>query len=238
MKDDHGRELAITAIQPSTNQIEQCNPWCDGIGIMTSTEITQQMKSSKPFKLGFLLGRFQHVHVGHEYLINTASALCDKLIVLVGSAQVSGTVRNPFPIGRRLELLKRVFGNNKDVIIDTINDLTNENDHSTEWAMFLLNQLLKIADWNGIKTNPDVFIFGNDEERDSWFSSLNVDFSLVKISRGNVDISATKLREYIVNNDQYNWRKFVNPKLYGEFESLRSDLLKIHDEDREGEDDE
>ena len=50
----------------------------------------------KTFKLGFIVGRFQLFHKGHEALVNFGKALCDKFVVIVGSTNESRTVKNPF----------------------------------------------------------------------------------------------------------------------------------------------
>jgi len=38
------------------------------------------------FNYGLIVGRFQHIHIGHEKLINIGLKLCDKLLVFIGSA--------------------------------------------------------------------------------------------------------------------------------------------------------
>lgn len=180
----------------------------------------------KPFKLGFMLGRFQHIHIGHEMLIRKAASVCDTLIVLVGSAQVVGTLRNPFDVSTRLDLIKKIFKNDYNIIISSIDDLTHEDDHSQEWSIFLLNRLMEVLDQKNIQRNPDLFIYGDDEERSSWFKDEN-NFSKLIITRETIDISATKLREYIVKNNRFKWRQYVNPLIYDSFDTLRADLLKI-----------
>jgi nicotinamide-nucleotide adenylyltransferase len=206
----------------------------DGTGIDVSRgkpfQTPQSFSStqSKPFKLGFMLGRFQHVHIGHEMLIRKASSVCDTLIVLVGSAQAKDTLRNPFDIATRLDLIGQIFVNDRNIIVSSIDDLTHEDDHSQEWSIFLLNRLMEVLDKNNIKQNPDLFIYGDDEERASWFKDEN-NFSKLIITRDAIDISATKLREYIVKNNRFKWRQYVNPILYDEFDLLRDRLLDIEE---------
>jgi nicotinamide-nucleotide adenylyltransferase len=182
----------------------------------------------KPFKLGFMLGRFQHIHLGHEMLIRKAASVCDTLIVLVGSEQAKGTLRNPFDINVRLGLIRKVFKDDKNIIISSISDLTHEDDHSQEWSIFLLNRLMEVIDHNKIKQNPDLFIYGDDEERASWFKDEN-NFSKLIITRETIDISATRLREYIVKNNRFKWRQYVNPLIYDDFDLLRKKLLEIEE---------
>ena len=60
----------------------------------------------KPFSLGILVGRFQALHTGHEQMIHTALALCDRVGIFVGSSQESGTANNPFSYETREGLLR------------------------------------------------------------------------------------------------------------------------------------
>ena len=51
--------------------------------------------NGKPYDCGVVCGRFQTFHIGHESLIDTALRLCDRVLILIGSAQEYGTERNP-----------------------------------------------------------------------------------------------------------------------------------------------
>ena len=63
----------------------------------------------KPYDVGLIVGRFQMLHNGHEKLFNTANKLCDRLLIFVGSAQEMGTIRNPFDVNTRIEMIKEVY---------------------------------------------------------------------------------------------------------------------------------
>ena len=47
------------------------------------------------FKCGLYVGRFQPLHIGHTSIIDRMLEECEEVIVAVGSAQESGTERNP-----------------------------------------------------------------------------------------------------------------------------------------------
>ena len=51
-------------------------------------------------------GRFQPPHFGHLYTIKYALSLAREVIVVIGSAQESFTIRNPLTAGERFELLR------------------------------------------------------------------------------------------------------------------------------------
>ncbi|WP_128891569.1 bifunctional nicotinamide-nucleotide adenylyltransferase/Nudix hydroxylase [Erythrobacter sp. HKB08] len=58
---------------------------------------------------GVFIGRFQPLHIGHEYVIREALERVDKLIVLVGSANVARDPRNPFSYAEREHMLRAAF---------------------------------------------------------------------------------------------------------------------------------
>ncbi|MEM1976387.1 MAG: nicotinamide-nucleotide adenylyltransferase, partial [Nitrososphaerota archaeon] len=58
---------------------------------------------------GLFVGRFQPVHLGHVHAIKTALEECDELVIVVGSAQYSHTLENPFTAGERIEMIHRAL---------------------------------------------------------------------------------------------------------------------------------
>jgi nicotinamide-nucleotide adenylyltransferase len=55
------------------------------------------------------LGRFQPIHSGHVLSIRSMLEEVDELILVVGSALKSFSVRNPFTAGERIEMLRRAL---------------------------------------------------------------------------------------------------------------------------------
>lgn len=54
-------------------------------------------------RLGLVLGRFQPLHPGHLYLIDTAFKENDRIVICIGSAQLS----EPLPIEKRSQNMKK-----------------------------------------------------------------------------------------------------------------------------------
>lgn len=67
----------------------------------------------KKYSTALLVGRFQPPHNGHLFLINKALKIADKLIIVIGSANVSQTEDNPWSYQERLEMLEKVIKNEK-----------------------------------------------------------------------------------------------------------------------------
>ena len=115
--------------------------------------------------------------------------MCDRLLILVGSAQESGTLRNPFSVETRIKMIKEIYPDD-NVIVRGLPDLTNENDISAEWGRYLLDKVHDI-----IGKNPNIMIYGNDESRSGWFAPEDIkDIMEIVVPRSEIPISATELR--------------------------------------------
>jgi nicotinamide-nucleotide adenylyltransferase len=58
---------------------------------------------------GFLIGRFQPFHDGHKQLVDDIAAEVDELVVGIGSAGDSHSVRNPFTAGERVMMITKTL---------------------------------------------------------------------------------------------------------------------------------
>lgn len=173
----------------------------------------------KPYDTGLIVGRFQTLHIGHQSLIDTGIKLCDRVLVLVGSAQECGTKRNPLNINTRTKMLKEVYGN--QIMIYALADMTNEDDIRPEWGRFLLENVDRY-----IYKAPDLMIYGNDEARSKWFDPEDIrDTSEFIVNRGRIPISATDLRNMMINDERKEWMKWVDPKLHKMYDELRNELM-------------
>lgn len=177
----------------------------------------------KPYDVGLICGRFQTFHRGHESLVETGLKLCDRLIILIGSAQECGTERNPFNINTRTKMLRMVYGNSPEIMIYGLSDMTNENDIRPEWGRYLLENVDRY-----IYKTPELMIYGNDESRSKWFDQEDIrDTSELIVNRGRIPISATMVRESMVKDRRKEWMSMVNPKLHKMYSELREELLSV-----------
>jgi len=58
-------------------------------------------------KVGLYVGRFQPFHMGHIEAIKHALSKVDELIIVIGSAQYSFTLNNPFTAGERMTMIRK-----------------------------------------------------------------------------------------------------------------------------------
>lgn len=177
----------------------------------------------KPYDCGLICGRFQTFHIGHESLVETGLKLCDRILILIGSAQECGTMRNPFNINTRTEMLKAIYGDEPNIMIYGLADMTNEDDIRPEWGRYLLDNVDRY-----IYKAPELMIYGNDEARSKWFDPEDIrDTSEFIVNRGRIPISATMVREAMVFDKRKEWMSMVNPKLHKMYDRLRNELMTV-----------
>lgn len=177
------------------------------------------MSDIKPYDLGLFVTRGQIVHQGHCSAIMTALNICDRVLVFVGSAQENGTIRNPFDIQTRIELIKEIFGDK--VIVKPLNDLTNEKDITPEWGSYLMDNVKRI-----MGKVPDVMIYGDEDVSGAWFSKEDISETIrLVLPRARVPISATQIREFLVRNQRGRFIANTHPKTHKHWDRLRGELL-------------
>lgn len=80
-----------------------------------------------------LIGRFQPIHNAHLEIIKRSTALCDKLIVITGSAAQPRTYKNPFTSAERAKMIRAATGGLSIQIVVESNIDTIYNDQA--WAV-------------------------------------------------------------------------------------------------------
>jgi len=161
--------------------------------------------------------------IGHKLVIDEALELAEKVLILVGSSQESKTLRNPFDADFRINLIKKVYQNNKNIQIEKLDDLTNEYNITYEWGQYVKDNTQKYTG-----RYADLIISGNDEMRKGWFSEEQMkNTTEVLIDRRQINISASELRGYILLNDKSNWIKYVPKEIYNDFDTIKQKLLEV-----------
>jgi nicotinamide-nucleotide adenylyltransferase len=174
----------------------------------------------KSFELGLVLGRFQTFHKGHEFIIDKAVEFCDNVCVLVGSSQESGTLKNPFSYEIRERLLKKIYGDKIKVF--PLPDIGVGN--NSAWGEYVLKTVKE-----HFNRFPDLLVSGKEERRISWFDGLDsAQISELYVPKI-LDVSATKMREYFIDDNRGKWESLTNEKLWDEYESLRREVLDSKD---------
>jgi nicotinamide-nucleotide adenylyltransferase len=131
---------------------------------------------------GFVLGRFQPIHKGHQYLIDRALEQCDEVVIGIGSANVQDE-KNPFSFEQRLQQIQRILSEKKyrgrTVSIVAVDDDPDD----AVWLKVLINKTGKI----------DV-VFGNNEWPNGIFEKAGYKVIRVPLYKRHI-YEGTKIRK-------------------------------------------
>lgn len=139
-------------------------------------------------KRSLIIGRFQPFHIGHLSLMRYALSVSDELIIIIGSANKSHTIINPFTIEERNEMMNLIIKEEffeKPVYINNISDFSKDE----EWFSQLKNLVPEF----------DVFVSGNNpgyKTMQKIFEHQNISVSILKNS---INIDASWIREELKN---------------------------------------
>ena len=181
--------------------------------------------------IGIIVARLQPIHNGHIALISKAASECDRVIVFVGSADKLNK-RNPLPIDIRLKLASEALKDYKNVELYPLDDLTDESHDDILWGFYLYSHIVSIIH----DSNFTLYYSDGYEKVALWFPGFilrnNVSLSLLARNSCEEGVSATQVREYLLNNDDENLKKSVPEVVYNEKESILRymDLLRYYDD--------
>lgn len=140
------------------------------------------------FKRGLVIGKFYPPHRGHKYLIDTATAACEELTVIICWKKEEW-----IPGMLRAEWLQRIH---PTVRVMAIEDNKLADDDSKGWADFTLG-ILGYA--------PDA-VFTSEDYGDAYARFMGCVHVLVDKRRATIPISATMVR-----SDPRKYAKFLEP---------------------------
>ena len=173
------------------------------------------MNNIKKYSLGIIVGRFQVLHLGHVDMINKAIELCDKVGVFIGSSQEFGTLKNPYTFEKRREMLEILFGNK--ISIYPLPDIGVGN--VPIWGDYVLKNVAQ-----RFGKMPDLFISGEESRRASWLADYpEIDEVFIPKT---IDVSATKMIQFLINDEELKWREYVDPRLYSKYSELKDLAIK------------
>lgn len=179
------------------------------------------------FKYGLIVGRFQHIHIGHEKLINIGLKLCNKLLIFIGSANQLPSERNPYTYEYRKSLIEIIYKKEIEegkIIIAPLNDWEDSTVLTPKWGEYVLDSAKKI-----LGDYPNCIIYGKDKDIFKCFAKETVkNLSEVYVDRNSLLISATKMREYLLKDDIEEWKKFADNKIHFKYNELRQNLSKYY----------
>jgi len=166
--------------------------------------------SDKKYDTLVLIGRFQPIHNAHLEIIKRATALCHKLVIVVGSACQPRTYKNPFTFEERRNMIRAATGGLSMQISIEPNIDTIYNDQA--WAVRIQQIVAQHA-----KSSDNVGIIGHKKDDSSFYLDMfpqwgYEDVELVEF------LSAVNIRDLYFKKDlNFNFLRSVLPESTLEF---------------------
>lgn len=135
------------------------------------------------------IGRFQPFHKGHLDAIKQILKKHKSILIIIGSAQIKRTEKNPFSYIERKKILQKIL-----------------NFEKINYKIISLNDYKKDITWiNKLMIYKKNQFYSSNEYVVNLLNKYN--FKVKKVNF-NIKISAMKIRSYIKNNDE-TWKKYI-----------------------------
>lgn len=191
-------------------------------------------------KIGVFLSRIQPLHIGHLGIIEKALNENDKIIILIGSKNKNGTIRNPLDVKLRKEILEEALeeklGINykKKIIISELPDWSMETDTASnvEWGRYLYYNIVSL----GEQKRFSIYFSDDKEIIEKWFEdSLRERITFRLFERNNMfnAVSSTKIREAFLNDDREYIEKSTPNAVIERYDEIKEILEKVYNNPKE-----
>ena len=162
--------------------------------------LSKQMKGSNG---SMISGRFQPFTLGHKKMFDLAFKKTDYVVVNIVKGRKVDLAKNPFPSELQKEMIRAIYPTK-----------------NIEFTESFSGNLITIMSKS--EQNINVFWCGTDRY-ESYKTQLqrNPDLRVEEIKRSSDDISATKVRKAIKNNDFEAFKKLVPIEIHSYFDNLK-----------------
>lgn len=195
----------------------------------TKTNINEALKIDHPEqgkeKVNMFVGRFQPFTLGHAKVLETIHKQNNLPVVVflvkAAKAQKDDAVKRPYDTDTQIEMfnaVKKQYPFLKEIFVIP-----------TAGIDVMFNQMRPKYEPVLWGTGTDRFkTYGYQVNNDKYRDELGVlpEFGLYEIQRGDDDISATKVREALLDDDKKAYEKMVPKALHSMFGELKSKLEK------------
>ena len=148
---------------------------------------------------GLYIGRFQPFHYGHLHALNWILEREDEVIVAIGSAQFSHTLRNPFTLSERVEMIWRVVKVRKLTSRVIIVGVPDTDEQHSMWVSLIRSYVPRFKR-----------AYTNDPLSRLLLREGGVDVRNIPFFKRD-EYEATRIRQLMINGGE--WEKVVPPEV-------------------------
>ncbi|RZK44834.1 MAG: NUDIX domain-containing protein [Hymenobacter sp.] len=161
------------------------------------------------YDLLVFIGRFQPLHRGHQEVIERARKLSKNVLVLVGSAGVARSARNPFTWKERRQMINNIY---PDVIVDCVHDHT-YNDNA--WILEVQQKVENLRSLIG--DNAKIGLIGHAKDHTSYYLKLFPDWHSENVEQVS-PLNSTAIREMLWSSqdrhEKQEWAAIMDTRVF------------------------
>lgn len=158
-----------------------------------------------------VIGRFQPVHFGHIKLFQEAMKVANRVVILVGSANKSQTIKNPWSFKERKEMIQSALNDYAVESNITIKPLNDYSYNDEKWVTEVQRQIL--GPWTDYPES--VVLVGHKKDDSTYYLDMFPEWDyeevIVEQNQSNTKINATDIRG-ILFNQPLDYLKGVVPE--------------------------
>jgi bifunctional NMN adenylyltransferase/nudix hydrolase len=146
------------------------------------------LAQAKQFNHVVFIGRFQPFHLAHQQVISTALSLSQYVILVLGSAQDQRSIKNPFTVAERQQMILASFSATDAARIKFVPMADLHDDQ--KWVTAVQAGVAKLSG-----PNTRVGLIGHFKDDSSYYLRLFSVWPLIELPNLHNALSATPLRE-------------------------------------------
>ncbi|WP_019673888.1 bifunctional nicotinamide-nucleotide adenylyltransferase/Nudix hydroxylase [Psychrobacter lutiphocae] len=154
-----------------------------------TTQSTITPPATERYKYLVFIGRFQPFHLGHKAVIDTALNRADKVIILIGSANLPRSLRNPFTVEERAEMITGAYPKHEASRIYCVG-LDDALYNDTRWLQYVQKSVRSVTG----DLQEDIALIGHSKDSSSYYLSLFPYWQSISVSNHD-NLSSTPIRD-------------------------------------------
>lgn len=149
----------------------------------------QHSDKNKHYRYLVFIGRFQPFHRGHKAVIDEALKRSDEVIMLIGSANLPRSLRNPFSVEQRADMIKDAYPAAEAARIHCVG-LDDALYNDTRWLQYVQAGVKSVTG----DLQSDIGLIGHSKDSSSYYLSLFPNWDSVSVPNYQ-SLSATPIRD-------------------------------------------
>lgn len=127
----------------------------------------KEQEDIKHYRYLIFIGRFQPFHRGHKAVIDEALKRTNDVIILIGSANLPRSLRNPFTVAERTAMIKGAYSADEAARIHCV-ALDDALYNDTRWLKYVQAAVRSVT--GDLQT--DIGLIGHSKDNSSYYLSL------------------------------------------------------------------